>query len=606
MGGSKPRPLRADLPRSVAGSPSRDPEARRGAGSLLDFRDRAVPTRLLPIVHANHSTSPSEPRGAPRPGAETARTTGPTSGPGSGRSSTSDGGFRSLVRRVLHLANTSVQVAEFVHEVGVLWLEASGADAVEFRLAPAAGRLRLHTFRGEDGEPHTELLSPASDDSASRHMPARTPVPDHGVSDSAVSLLGELALSAGGRKLGLVLLFGRRAPFNGDESEFHRAVADTVALALVNLRVQWALRERVKELTCLYGISRLTEREEVPLGDLLARVVGLIPPGWQYPDVTEARITVDDRAFATAGFREGGQVQSASIEAGGVRRGSVEVLYTREMPELDEGPFLREERHLIDAIATGVAVLLEQRRAAEEKQVLEDQLRHADRLATIGQLAAGVAHELNEPLGAILGFGQLARQAAGLPDQAMQDIDKVLGAALHAREVVRKLMLFARQTPPRNSLVSLNELAEEGLYFVESRCACGGVQLVRELDPDLPRVTADRGQMQQVLVNLAVNAVQAMPEGGTLVIRTRYDATSIILEVVDTGTGMDGQVQGQIFVPFFTTKDVGQGTGLGLSVVHGIVAAHGGSIVVASRPGEGARFTVRLPRSGPADGGEES
>lgn len=486
--------------------------------------------------------------------------------------------------------------------MGALWLEASGAEVVEFRLEPAAGRLRVRTARGEDGKPRTELLPAAGDDSASRRTPL--PAPSREAPDSAVPLLGEQVLSAGGRKLGLVLLYGRRDPFSGDESEFHRAVSDTVGLALVNLRVQWALRERVKELTCLYGISSLTEREGTPLAELLAKVVRLIPPGWQYPEATEARITVDGRSYATPGFREGGQLQSAPIEAGGVGRGTVEVLYTNEMPELDEGPFLREERNLINAIATSVGVTLEQRRAAEEKHLLEGQLRHADRLATIGQWAAGVAHELNEPLGAILGFGQLARQSAGMPDQAAQDIDKILGAALHAREVVRKLMLFARQTPPRKSPVSLNELAKEGLYFIESRCERSGVQLVRELDPDLPRVTADRGQMQQVLVNLAVNAAQAMPDGGTLTIRTAHDAASVTLEVVDTGIGMDDDVRGQIFVPFFTTKDVGHGTGLGLSVVHGIVSAHGGSIGITSRPGEGARFTIRLPRSGPADHGE--
>jgi signal transduction histidine kinase len=368
--------------------------------------------------------------------------------------------------------------------------------------------------------------------------------------------------------------------------------------------VQWALRERVKELTCLYGISRLTESEGAPLGELLERVVQLIPPGWQYPEATEARIVVDGREYSTAGFREGGQVQSAAITVGDEPRGLVEVLYTREMPELDEGPFLREERNLIDAIASRVGMILEQRRAGEEKRLLEEQLRHADRLATIGQLAAGVAHELNEPLGAVLGFSQLARQSAGLPDEAAKDIDKILGAALHAREVVRKLMLFARQTPPRKSPVSLNDLAEEGLYFIESRCARSGVRLVRELDGDLPRVTADRGQMQQVLVNLAVNAVQAMPEGGELTIRTSHDPESVVLEVADTGIGMGEEVRRQIFVPFFTTKDVGQGTGLGLSVVHGIVNAHGGTIAVASEPGHGARFTIRLPRSGPAAGGK--
>ncbi len=526
--------------------------------------------------------------------------------PAAARASENDAGVRSLARRILQLASTSVQSAKFVHDAGVLWLEASGADAVEFHLEPAVGRLRLRTVRDEGSAPSPGSAPPPGGRRVARRVPGDRPPPrpEELGSDPALPLLTELMLNAGEVRLGRVLLYGKGPPLTRGELEFHRSVADTVALALVNLRAQWELRERVKELTCLYGLSRITDREEMPLEKLLTQMVDLIPGGWQYPDATESRIVVDGRAHATAGFREGCQAQSAVIEAGGAPRGTVEVIYTREMPELDEGPFLREERHLLNAIAASVGRTLERRRASEEKRVLEDQLRHADRLATIGQLAAGVAHELNEPLGAILGFGQLARQSAGLPEQAAQDIDKILGAALHAREVVRKLMLFARQTPPRMSPVSLNDLAEEGLYFIESRCARSGVQLVRELDPLLPRVTADRGQMQQVLVNLAVNAVQAMPDGGKLVIRTAHDADSVTLEVVDTGMGMDETVRSQIFVPFFTTKEVGQGTGLGLAVVHGIVAAHGGSIGVVSRPGEGARFTIRLPWSQPSGTGE--
>lgn len=544
---------------------------------------------------------PAGPRHAPRSRAERRPGAGSTGAPGPVHSAPSDAGFRSLVRRILDLANEGVQVTEFIHRVGVFWLEVSGATAVEFHLEPTVGRLRLRTAFGGDGKAHTDLIPPSEDENASPCLHLRNPASTIAAPAMMPPVLSQLVLSDGGRRDGLVRLLGTREPFTEDESEYHQAMADTVALALVNLRVQWALRERVKELTCLYGISRLTEREGAPLDELLTRVAQLIPPGWQYPEATEARIIVDGRAYSTAGFREGGQMQSAAIAVGDDPRGTVEVLYSREMPEQDEGPFLREERHLIDAIAGSVGVILEQRRAAEEKRLLEEQLRHADRLATIGQLAAGVAHELNEPLGAVLGFGQLARQSAGLPDQAAQDIDKILAAALHAREVVRKLMLFARQTPPRKSPLSLNDLAEEGLYFIESRCARSGVQLVRELDPDLPRITADRGQMQQVLVNLAVNAVQAMPEGGTLIIRTAHDPASVTLEVADTGIGMDDEVRRQIFVPFFTTKDVGQGTGLGLSVVHGIVTTHGGTIGVDSHPCEGARFTIRLPRCGPAE-----
>jgi signal transduction histidine kinase len=265
------------------------------------------------------------------------------------------------------------------------------------------------------------------------------------------------------------------------------------------------------------------------------------------------------------------------------------------MPDIDEGPFLKEERSLLDEVARQVGFIIERREAEEEKARLQQQLRHADRLATIGQLAAGAAHELNEPLGSILGFAELAKHLHRVPKQAKSDLEKIIEAALHAREVIKKLMIFARQMPTQKAPVNLNELVEKGLYFLESRCAQEGIELVREMGPDVPQITGDASQLHQVLVNLVVNAIQAMPGGGILTIRTLKEDEDAVLTVEDTGVGMSDEVLRQIFVPFFTTKQVGQGTGLGLAVVHGIVTSHGGAIQVDSEVGKGTRFKVRLP-----------
>jgi signal transduction histidine kinase len=215
-----------------------------------------------------------------------------------------------------------------------------------------------------------------------------------------------------------------------------------------------------------------------------------------------------------------------------------------------------------------------------------------------------VAHELNEPLVAILGFAQLLKSSAELSIQATRDVEKIINASLHAREIIRKLMLFTRQMPAKKATCDCNQLVSEGLYFLESRCAKEGIVIIRELEDGLPQFLADQSQLYQVLVNLAVNAVQAMPQGGRLTIRTRSDADNVYLSVEDTGIGMTPEVQRQLFIPFFTTKDVGQGTGLGLAVVHGIVAAHGGSIAVRSEVGKGSTFEVRLPCNGPVNAKE--
>jgi len=356
-----------------------------------------------------------------------------------------------------------------------------------------------------------------------------------------------------------------------------------------------SLRERVKELTCLYGIAQIAGRPGMSLDEVLQGVVELLPCAWQYPEITSARITRDGSVHQTVGFQEAGQKQTAEIVAGGRPRGAVKIVYAEQKPELDEGPFLKEERNLIDEVSRQIALIIERREAEGDRLKLHNQLLHADRLATIGMLAAGVAHELNEPLGNILGFAQLAEKCPGIPASAQQDIGKIEAASLHAREIIRKLLVFAREKAPEKTQVNLNQVAEDGLYFFEARCAKSGIELVCSLTADLPEITADPAQLNQVLVNLVVNALQSMPGPGKITVQTRFCDHNVYLIVEDTGAGMSKDVLDKIFVPFFTTKDVGHGTGLGLPVVHGIVTAHDGSIEVESKVGSGTRFEIRLP-----------
>jgi len=206
-----------------------------------------------------------------------------------------------------------------------------------------------------------------------------------------------------------------------------------------------------------------------------------------------------------------------------------------------------------------------------------------------------VAHELNEPLGNILGFAQLMQKNSELPPQTRQDIEKIVVASLYAREIVNKLKLFARQTPLQKEPLDLNQLVKDGLVFLGARCDKSGIEMMKSLAPDLPKIIADRGQIHQVLVNLVVNAIQAMPKGGRLTIRTIAERDYVSLIVEDSGVGMTPEVMQKIFQPFFTTKDVSEGTGLGLAVVDGIVSAHNGKIHVESHLGQGSRFTIRLP-----------
>jgi signal transduction histidine kinase len=273
----------------------------------------------------------------------------------------------------------------------------------------------------------------------------------------------------------------------------------------------------------------------------------------------------------------------------------VEVGYTSTSSADAEDPFLGEESDLLDNVARQLSLYVTRQEGAARRALLEEQLRHADRLATIGQLAAGVAHEMNEPLSSVLGLAQLALKVPGTPQSVVDDLHGIVAASLRAREIVKKLLLFARQTPPRKSPVNLNEIVEEALFLLEAGCERQGIRLLRHLASDLPTVEADAIQVRQVLVNLTVNAMQAIAAEGTVTVETRSEAAHVVLSVTDSGHGMSPETMNKVFNPFFTTKDPGEGTGLGLSVVHGIVTSHGGTIEVESRKGGGSRFIVRLP-----------
>jgi len=405
-----------------------------------------------------------------------------------------------------------------------------------------------------------------------------------------------IPIKVGNHRMGILQFMCREKDFFIEsEIEFYENFVLILGLVLLNQRSQAALTERVKEMTCLYGIAHAFERHGTSLEKILESTVNLIPPAWQYPEITQSRIVFNEQTYSTLGFKEGPFKQTADIVVKGEKQGTIEVVYREKKPILDEGPFLKEERNLLNTISKELAVIIERKQSELEEQKLQAQLRHADRLATVGQLASGVAHELNEPLGNILGFAQLAKKSPELPKQAGQDIEKIINASLHAREIVKKLLIFSRQMPTMKIKVDLSPLVKEGLYFLQSRCVKEGIELNYSLAQDLPEIIIDPSQLKQIVVNLVVNAIQAMPGGGKLDVQTQARNDHISLIVEDTGIGMSKEVLKQIFVPFFTTKDIGEGTGLGLSVVHGIVSSHGGSIEVDSTVGMGSRFEIRLP-----------
>jgi PAS domain S-box-containing protein len=234
-----------------------------------------------------------------------------------------------------------------------------------------------------------------------------------------------------------------------------------------------------------------------------------------------------------------------------------------------------------------------------ERQALEGQLRQAQKMDAIGQLAGGVAHDFNNILAAILSYTELIASDLGAGHASRPDLDEIRVGAVRAAELTRQLLAFSRQQVLQPAVVDLNTVVV-GLEKMLRRTISEDVTLVTELAPRLGRVRVDRGQMEQIVLNLVVNARDAMPSGGTITIRT-FDvvgegAPRTALAVTDTGVGIDAQTQAHIFEPFFTTKPVGKGTGLGLATVYGIAAQSDGHVEVVSAPGQGATFTLYLPR----------
>ena len=262
--------------------------------------------------------------------------------------------------------------------------------------------------------------------------------------------------------------------------------------------------------------------------------------------------------------------------------------------------------------AEGILVTAAIRNITERKH-LEQMFRQAQKMEAVGQLAGGVAHDFNNLLGVILGYSELLLERLGLNDSERKDIEEIRKAGVRAALLTRQLLAFSRKQVLQPKVLDLN-MVVAGAEKLLQRLIGENIELLVVLNPALGRVKADSGQLEQIIMNLAVNSRDAMPEGGKLTIETsnaeldeQYAAQHastlpgphVMLAVTDTGCGMDAKTKAHIFEPFFTTKEFGKGTGLGLATVYGIVKQTGGSVWVYTEPGIGTTFKIYFPCVGP-------
>lgn len=259
---------------------------------------------------------------------------------------------------------------------------------------------------------------------------------------------------------------------------------------------------------------------------------------------------------------------------------------------------LRNEKGEIVGFRGVARDVTERKKVEEQRRLLELRAQMASRLASVGEMAAGVAHEINNPLTGVVGYAQLLLSRQDLPEDVRRDLKVINDGAQRVAGIVQRLLAFSRQTKLERRQVNINQLIESTLALRAYSLRTNNIEVTTRLDPRLPDTVADPGQIQQVLLNLIINAEQALKEvrrKGKLTITTRKRGGIIEIKVGDNGPGIKPEVMDRIFDPFFTTRPAGEGTGLGLSLCYGIVTEHNGRIYARSKPGRGATFIVELP-----------
>lgn len=245
-----------------------------------------------------------------------------------------------------------------------------------------------------------------------------------------------------------------------------------------------------------------------------------------------------------------------------------------------------------------MAAALKQR-DTQLKELAARKVMESERLALIGQLAANVAHELNNPLQGIVTYSHLLLEKIPEESPTTSSVERIATQASRCRDIIRGLLDFSRQRKPDKTICSIDSVLQECVSFVENQATFQNIEIHTSFDEALPKIVVDPSQMQQVFMNMIINAAEAMEKGGKLTLETRLDSAQEFIEIAfkDTGHGIPEEIKEKIFDPFFTTKEVGQGTGLGLAISYGIIKEHGGTISVESEVDMGTTFVIRLPLS---------
>jgi len=390
------------------------------------------------------------------------------------------------------------------------------------------------------------------------------------------------------RVIGVLAAYdGKGRVFDARAIRLGQLFADQAALALENARLYEAARLRDRAIEAVAGGIVITDatRPDHPIvyanpgferitGYRAADVIGRNPRFLQGPDTDPAAVAALRAAL--------GEARPCSVDLLNYRKDGTPFWNALSVsPVLDAGGMVLQFVGIQSDIT--------------DRKRLEEQLRQSQKIEAVGRLAGGIAHDFNNLLTVITSRAEIALEAFGAADPGRANLEVIVKTADRGADLVRQLLAFSRRQVLQPKVLDLNAIVSNTSVMLR-RLIGEHIDLALVLAPGLGRVKADPGQLEEVIVALAVNARDAMPEGGTLTITTSDVDLSVTLAVSDMGMGMDAETQAHIFEPFFTTKEIGRGTGLGLATVHGIVSQSGGHIDVSSEPGRGTTFRIRFPR----------
>lgn len=360
-----------------------------------------------------------------------------------------------------------------------------------------------------------------------------------------------------------------------------------------NLSIEEKLQERIKELSCLYEVSSIVAQHEETVSTTLDRICFTLKQAWRFNNDAIVELQLEDGYYhSTSKITVETIFQESDIFVFNAKKGVLKIHYPSDL--FFQMHFLDDELRLLRRVAMDIGTLYERHLNKAKEELLKRSVERVDRLSILGEITAGIAHELNTPLGNILGFAEFINERT-TEKQSQMDSAKIIKAAIYSREVVKKLMFFSCEMPHNMSFVKIIPIVSEALSllgpnFNKANVTCqldySDVDLEAQLDPI---------QLTQVLFNILINSIYISPDKSIIKVHVYTKNDSFFIEISDQGSGIDPKIKSKIFEPFFTTKSIGEGSGLGLSVVHGIVKSHKGDIITFDNVPQGTVFQVRLP-----------